>query len=61
MADAAKFGFEEKSKGKTEAGKLADFVVLSSDPFQTPIDQITTIGVEKTINGGLSNVRKTHL
>ena len=57
--DAAKIGFEEESKGKIEVGKLADFVVLSSDPFQTPIDQITSIGVEKTIIGGKTVYRRS--
>lgn len=51
-ADAAKIGFEENSKGKIEVGQLADFVILSANPFQTPINQISTIHVEKTIIGG---------
>jgi predicted amidohydrolase YtcJ len=50
--DAAKAGFDEDTKGKIEVGKLADFVVLSSDPFQTSNDQLADIRVEATIVGG---------
>jgi predicted amidohydrolase YtcJ len=50
--NSAKIGFEEDSKGSIEKGKLADFVVLSQDPYQVPHDEIGNITVEMTILGG---------
>ena len=44
--------FEEASKGSLEAGKLADLVVLSDDPFQIPVDALKDIQVETTVVGG---------
>ncbi len=43
--------FEEGSKGSLEPGKLADFVVLSSDPFEQP-SSIEEIQVEMAFVGG---------
>ena len=48
----AKIGFEEDIKGSIEKGKLADFVVLSRDPYQVRHDEIGNITVEMTILGG---------
>lgn len=45
-------GFEEDLKGTIEPGKLADFVVISDDPYRVPKDQIENIQVEMTIVGG---------
>jgi predicted amidohydrolase YtcJ len=50
--NGAKIGFEEDIKGSIEPGKLADFVVLSDDPFRIPKEKINTIKVEMTIVGG---------
>ena len=44
--------FEEDSKGSIEVGKLADLVVLGSDPTQIDPLSIKDIHVEQTIVGG---------
>lgn len=44
--------FEEGIKGSIEPGKLADFVVLSDNPFNTKNNEIKNINVEMTIIGG---------
>jgi len=49
---AAYCSFEEGIKGSIEAGKLADFVVLSDDPTAVDPDAIHEIGVEATYLGG---------
>ncbi len=50
--NGAKIGFEEKEKGTIGKGKLADFVVLSEDPYQVPPKKIGNINIEMTIVGG---------
>lgn len=44
--------FEEEMKGSIEPGKLADFTVLSNDPFTIRKTEIKDIHVEMTIVGG---------
>jgi predicted amidohydrolase YtcJ len=45
-------GFEEASKGSLEPGKLADLIVLSTDPFEIPVDALKDVQVETTVVGG---------
>ena len=44
--------FEEDIKGSVTAGKLADFVVLESDPHDSDPDAIKEIPVLRTVAGG---------
>jgi hypothetical protein len=43
---------EENIKGTLTPGKLADMVVLDSDPWETDPDQIAAVGVAMTIVNG---------
>jgi hypothetical protein len=51
--NAAYVGFDEKRKGTIEEGKLADFTVLSGDPYVVGAERIRDIRVEMTIVGGV--------
>src|SRR5215469_3577884 len=44
--------FLEKRLGTIEVGKLADFVVLHSDPLTTPIERLSEIPVDMTVLDG---------
>jgi predicted amidohydrolase YtcJ len=44
--------FEEKTKGSLETGKVADFVVLSDDPFKVNIEDLDELTVVETIKSG---------
>lgn len=47
------YSFRAEDKlGSIEAGKLADFAVLSADPTAVPADDLESIRVERTILGG---------
>ena len=50
--NAAYASFEESIKGSIAQGKLADMVVLSADPIESPPEQIKDIQVEMTIIDG---------
>lgn len=56
--NAAFASFEEKVKGSIEERKLADFVVLSSDPFKVAVDNIGEINVRITVVDGQVVYRK---
>ncbi|MEE9230278.1 MAG: amidohydrolase [Acidobacteriota bacterium] len=49
---AARAGFEEKTRGSLEPGKLADLVVLSGDPLTAPADEIMKIRADMTMIDG---------
>ena len=44
--------FEEHRKGTLEPGKLADMVVLDTDPLACEQDRLKDIGVLRTFVGG---------
>ena len=46
--------FEEQTKGSLEVGKVADFVVLSADPFAVNIEDLDELTVVETIKAGTS-------
>jgi predicted amidohydrolase YtcJ len=46
--------FEEKTKGSLEVGKVADFVVLSADPYAVNIEDLDELTVVETIKAGAS-------
>ena len=50
--DAAYFSFDESRKGSIEAGKLADFAVLSDDPMTCDAKRIKDIRALTTVVGG---------
>lgn len=50
--NAAYAAFEEDIKGSLSPGKLADIVILSADPLQSPPERIKEIVVEMTVSGG---------
>ena len=50
--DAAFAEFAETEKGSLQAGKFADLVVLSADPFTAETSRLREIQVLKTIVGG---------
>jgi predicted amidohydrolase YtcJ len=51
-ADAAFASFDEKDKGTLTPGKVADFVVLSDDPFTIPPARLWSVKSVLTVMGG---------
>ena len=49
---SARASFEEEIKGTLEAGKLADFVLLSENLFEVPLERIKDVSVVRTWVGG---------
>jgi predicted amidohydrolase YtcJ len=47
-------GFEEKSKGALEPGKLADIIVVDRDVLTVPADELKNVKVLQTFVGGTS-------
>ena len=45
-------GFEETDRGTLEIGKLADFITMSEDPFETDHDRLHTLKVRSTWKAG---------
>jgi len=50
--------FEEESKGTLEVGKLADLVILDSNPIKVDIENIKNIVVLQTIKEGSTVYKK---
>ena len=44
--------FDEKERGSLEAGKLADMVILSANPYDIPSDEIKDLKVERLLLAG---------
>ena len=42
----------ERDRGSIEAGKWADFTLLSADPVATPVDEWERVQIEATFIGG---------
>jgi predicted amidohydrolase YtcJ len=51
-ANGAYLTWEEGSKGTLEPGKLADMIVLDSDPLTIPAEALLRVNVDLTIVGG---------
>lgn len=56
--NAAFVGFDEKSRGSIEEGKLADLIVLSDDPFSVPTEHLKDVKVDITIVNGEIKFRR---
>lgn len=59
--DGAYASFDEREKGTLEAGKLADFVVLSDDILQPPVERVLKTKVLLTVMGGRETYRAGRL
>ncbi|MDP3767171.1 MAG: amidohydrolase family protein, partial [Dehalococcoidia bacterium] len=50
--EAAYAGFEERTRGSLDLGKLADLIIVSDDPYHVPAEALDQIRVDTTIVGG---------
>lgn len=58
---AARFSFDEKTRGSIEAGKFADFVVLDNDLMSCAPEQLPAIRPDLTVvNGRIAYDRQAH-
>jgi predicted amidohydrolase YtcJ len=58
---AARFSFDEKTRGSVEPGKVADFVVLDNDLMSCAPEQLRAIRPDLTVvNGGIAYDRQAH-
>jgi predicted amidohydrolase YtcJ len=44
--------FQEKNLGMLSVGRYADFTVLSSDPYQVPVESLRNLTVQMTVVAG---------
>ena len=44
--------FDEQLRGSLEAGKMADMVILSANPYETPVQELDTISVAQVLLQG---------
>ena len=44
--------FDEKERGSLEAGKVADMVILSANPYEIPVEEIKNLKVETLLLAG---------
>ena len=44
--------FDEQERGSLEAGKVADMVILSGNPYETEVTKLDTIQVEQMLLQG---------
>jgi hypothetical protein len=58
---AARFSFDEKTRGSIEPGKLADFVVLDADIMTCPDAKLRAIHPDLTVvSGRVAYDRQAH-
>lgn len=51
--------FDETERGSLEAGKIADMVILSENPYQVPKERLNDVKVEKLILSGKEYIKQS--